>query len=123
MLSSEEKHGAKGPVGWLMVGALRVYQLTLSPVFYAFGLRCRHLPTCSAYATDVIKAQGAWRGVWLTAGRLGRCRPGGTHGFDAAPLFRNEAPWWAVWRFRQPVNQDQIDSLTLADRADDKDQD
>lgn len=104
-----------------MVGLLRGYQLTLSPVFYALGVRCRHEPTCSAYSMDAIRAQGAWRGFWLTLGRLGRCRWGGTHGYDPAPPQRSNAPWWAVWRFRTPPSRQMRDSLPPADRADDKD--
>jgi putative membrane protein insertion efficiency factor len=120
MLSSEGHKRAQGWLGWLMIGALRVYQLSLSPVFYALGVRCRHLPTCSAYGMDAVRAQGAWRGGWLTFGRVCRCRPGGTHGHDPAPVHRNEAPWWAVWRFRSRPCINEMNSLPPADRADDK---
>ena len=85
--------------GLLMIGA---YKVTVSPVFYALGVRCRHEPTCSSYAADVIRAQGLWRGGWLTLGRVMRCRPGGSWGVDPAPLQPNGAPWWRVWSFRSP---------------------
>jgi len=104
-----------------MLGALRTYQLTLSPVFYALGVRCRHEPTCSSYAMDAIRAQGAWRGFWLTAGRLGRCRPGGTNGYDPAPHACTHQPWWAVWAFRSPHPREEIKRLSTAEPADDKD--
>jgi len=85
--------------GLLMIGA---YKVIVSPVFYALGVRCRHEPTCSSYAADAIRAQGLWRGSWLTLGRILRCRPGGSWGVDPAPLEHNGAPWWGVWSFRPP---------------------
>ncbi|MCH8489765.1 MAG: membrane protein insertion efficiency factor YidD [Oceanicaulis sp.] len=85
--------------GLLMIGA---YKVIVSPVFYALGVRCRHEPTCSSYAADVIRAQGLWRGGWLTLGRVMRCRPGGSWGVDPAPLEPNGAPWWRIWSFRSP---------------------
>ena len=84
---------------------LAAYKYTLSPVFYALGVRCRHEPTCSAYAADCVRDQGLWRGSWLAAGRVLRCRPGGTHGYDPAPPRSDAAPWWKVWAFRErPVD-------------------
>lgn len=80
---------------------IRVYQYTLSPVFYTLGVRCRHEPSCSHYGVDALRAQGFWRGGWLTLGRLLRCRPGGTHGFDPAPTEPSPAPFWKVWAFRE----------------------
>lgn len=64
---------------------LRVYQLTLSPAFMAMGVRCRHEPTCSNYAMDAFRKYPAIKAFRLTAGRLGRCRPGGTEGYDPVP--------------------------------------
>ena len=92
---------AKGPAGWMLIGAVRVYQYTLSPLFYALGVRCRHEPTCSHYAIDAVRAQGAWRGFWLATGRVARCRPGGSHGHDPAPDIPTDAPFWAIGRFRK----------------------
>lgn len=80
---------------------LRGYKYLISPVLYALGVRCRHEPTCSAYSMDAIRAQGLWRGGWLTLGRLLRCRPGGTWGFDPAPDTPRPGPWWKVWAFRE----------------------
>jgi len=123
MLSSEEKQGRPGLVSMVLLGAVRVYQLSLSPILYAVGVRCRHLPTCSSYAQDAVKAQGAWRGSWLAVGRVCRCRPGGTHGYDPAPCDRTKALWWAVWRFRTPMACDDINSLPPTGHVDDKDED
>lgn len=64
---------------------LRVYQLTLSPAFAAMGVRCRHEPTCSSYAINAFRKYPALKAFRLTAGRLSRCRPGGTHGYDPVP--------------------------------------
>lgn len=84
----------------LGLGLVGAYRYSLSPVLYAFGVRCRHEPGCSAYASDAITAQGLWRGAWLALGRFGRCRPWGTHGYDPAPVARTPVPWWRVWAFR-----------------------
>ena len=40
------------PVKALMLGTIRLYQLTLSPWV---GRECRYLPTCSNYAIEAIK--------------------------------------------------------------------
>ncbi|MCC5995122.1 MAG: membrane protein insertion efficiency factor YidD [Oceanicaulis sp.] len=86
---------------------ITAYKVILSPVFYMLGARCRHEPSCSAYAADAIRAQGLWRGGWLTLGRLMRCRPGGTWGVDPAPRERNNAPWWRIWAFRNANGGDE----------------
>jgi len=89
---------------------LAAYKYGISPIFYAFGVRCRHEPTCSAYAADAVRAQGLWRGSWLAAGRVLRCRPGGTHGHDPAPATSSAAPWWKIWAFRErPARVDSPD--------------
>ena len=58
------------------------YRYAISPLI---GPRCRHLPTCSQYALDAIDLNGAWIGGWLAVGRILRCHPWGTHGYDPAP--------------------------------------
>jgi putative membrane protein insertion efficiency factor len=54
---------------------LRVYQKTLSPVLYRFGLRCRFYPSCSDYAILVFRQYGFKAGVAQMYRRLLRCRP------------------------------------------------
>ncbi|HZK62154.1 MAG TPA: membrane protein insertion efficiency factor YidD [Anaerovoracaceae bacterium] len=49
---------------------------------------CRHFPTCSQYMLDALKMHGPLGGLLLGTGRILRCRPGGTHGYDPVPLFR-----------------------------------
>jgi putative membrane protein insertion efficiency factor len=48
---------------------------------------CRHVPTCSQYAIDAFRQHGPFKGVLMATGRILRCRPGGTHGYDPVPRF------------------------------------
>jgi putative membrane protein insertion efficiency factor len=72
-----------------LLGAIRLYQLTLSPWL---GRQCRYEPTCSAYATEAIERFGARRGVWLAARRLGRCHPWGRSGYNPVPAAEGPMP-------------------------------
>jgi uncharacterized protein len=47
---------------------------------------CRFYPSCSNYAIEAFGEHGFWRGLALTARRLGRCRPFGPHGVDLVPV-------------------------------------
>jgi putative membrane protein insertion efficiency factor len=71
-----------------LLGAIRLYQLTLSPWL---GRQCRYEPTCSHYAAEAIERFGAGRGVWLAMKRLGRCHPWGRSGYDPVPAVENGA--------------------------------
>lgn len=74
-----------------------VYRYTLSPLV---GWHCRHLPSCSEYATEAIDRNGAWKGGWLTLARLLRCNPWGTSGLDPVPdLTDVRYPWYLAWRY------------------------
>lgn len=64
------------------LGLLRAYKLTLSPWL---GGACRFLPTCSDYAAEAVTKFGVVRGSLLTARRLSRCHPLGSHGLDPVP--------------------------------------
>jgi putative membrane protein insertion efficiency factor len=75
---------------------VHLYRWTLKPFL---GWRCRHLPTCSEYALEAIDRNGAWRGLWLTASRLGRCHRWGTAGFDPVPDVQGEHHPLAPWRY------------------------
>jgi putative membrane protein insertion efficiency factor len=66
----------------ILIAAIRVYQLALSPWL---GRQCRFLPTCSEYGKEAIEVHGALKGGWLAAKRIGRCHPGGVHGYDPVP--------------------------------------
>ncbi len=86
--SAAAKIAAKTPV--------HVYRWTLKPLI---GNECRHLPTCSAYALEAIDKNGAWRGYWLAASRIWRCRPGGTDGYDPPPDITAAHHPLAPWRY------------------------
>ena len=70
------------PLAWLATGAIRLYQLVVSPLMPS---TCRFQPTCSAYALEAVKTYGAVRGGWLAIKRIGRCHPWGGQGFDPVP--------------------------------------
>lgn len=63
-------------------GAVRVYQLTLTPIF---GGQCRFYPSCSAYAMEALSVHGAARGSALAARRILRCHPWNPGGIDPVP--------------------------------------
>ena len=65
-----------------LLALLRLYKLLISPLFPA---ACRFEPTCSQYAAEAIAKHGAIRGVSLAVGRLLRCHPWGSSGFDPVP--------------------------------------
>jgi putative membrane protein insertion efficiency factor len=49
---------------------------------------CRHVPSCSQYMLDALRMHGPLHGFIMGTGRILRCRPGGTHGYDPVPKFR-----------------------------------
>lgn len=77
--------------------AIRGYQLSLSGLA---GRSCRHLPSCSDYASEAIGRHGLWAGGWMGLARICRCGPGGTSGLD---FVCEELPagsaWLAPWRY------------------------
>ncbi len=66
----------------LGIGAVRAYQLILSP--FAGGA-CRFLPTCSDYAMEAMAEHGLARGTYLSLKRVSHCHPLGRSGFDPVP--------------------------------------
>ncbi len=67
---------------FFMVGLVRAYQYTISPLFPG---ACRYSPTCSQYMIEAIGRHGPLRGLWLGLKRIGRCHPWGGHGHDPVP--------------------------------------
>jgi uncharacterized protein len=69
------------------------FLLSLPVLFYRYSISpflrpsCRHVPSCSQYMLDALKIHGPFTGLFLGTGRILRCRPGGTHGYDPVPLF------------------------------------
>lgn len=66
----------------LLILCVRAYQIVLSP---HLGNCCRFEPSCSNYCIEALQAHGPFKGTWLTARRLLRCRPFGPSGFDPVP--------------------------------------
>lgn len=57
---------------WTLIGAVRVYQWTLSPFI---GQQCRFHPTCSNYMILAVRKYGAFRGFFLGLWRIAKCNP------------------------------------------------
>lgn len=66
-------------------GLILAYRYTLSPFLHLVGVRCRHEPTCSAYALEAFRRHKPAVATRLTLRRLLHCRPGGTWGYDPVP--------------------------------------
>jgi uncharacterized protein len=63
----------------LVIGLVRLYQLTLSPLI---GRQCRFQPTCSNYMIGAVEKYGVLRGVPLGLWRILRCNPFCKGGYD-----------------------------------------
>ncbi|HHJ10298.1 MAG TPA: membrane protein insertion efficiency factor YidD [Bacteroidetes bacterium] len=65
-----------------LIGLIKVYQITISPLFSNV---CRYMPTCSSYSVDALKKHGLLKGGWLVLKRILSCNPWGGHGYDPVP--------------------------------------
>lgn len=63
----------------LLIGAIRVYQGTLSPLL---GPACRFEPTCSRYMVEAIRKYGLIDGTFRGSRRFLRCHPWHPGGYD-----------------------------------------
>ena len=70
------------PLTKLLIGLIRLYQITLSPWL---GGACRYTPTCSNYGIQALEKYGAFKGSWLTIKRVLSCNPWGGRGYDPVP--------------------------------------
>ena len=70
------------PLTKLLIGLIRLYQITLSPWL---GGACRYTPTCSNYGIEALQKYGAFKGSWLTIKRVISCNPWGGSGYDPVP--------------------------------------
>lgn len=66
----------------LALWSIRAYQILLSPLFPNC---CRYVPSCSHYAAEAFRRYGFWRGLRMSLGRLARCHPFGSGGWDPVP--------------------------------------
>jgi len=57
------------------LGAIHVYQATLSPLYARAGAVCRFKPTCSHYGEAVVREFGVFKGGWMAFKRVLRCGP------------------------------------------------
>ncbi|MGA2132781.1 MAG: membrane protein insertion efficiency factor YidD [Bryobacteraceae bacterium] len=64
---------------WIVLGALRLYKLCLSPLLPS---ACRFYPTCSEYMRQAVEKYGVRRGVWMGTRRLVKCHPFHAGGVD-----------------------------------------
>jgi putative membrane protein insertion efficiency factor len=62
--------------------AIRIYQLTLSPIL---GGQCRFYPSCSSYTRQAIDKHGIGKGLGFAARRLLKCHPFHPGGVDNVP--------------------------------------
>ncbi len=63
----------------LLIGLIRVYQFTLSPLL---GPACRFEPSCSRYMIGALRKYGVLRGTWRGLCRIARCNPWHEGGYD-----------------------------------------
>ena len=66
----------------VLVGAIRGYQLFVSPML---GPRCKYYPSCSTYGLQAVQTHGAAKGSALAAWRVLRCNPWSYGGVDDVP--------------------------------------
>jgi putative membrane protein insertion efficiency factor len=66
----------------LLILAIRLYQVTLSPVLALFGPVCRFEPSCSRYMIGALQKYGFVRGLARGVRRLMRCHPWHPGGYD-----------------------------------------
>jgi uncharacterized protein len=71
-----------GLLAKLMVGAIRLYQKTLSR---SFPPSCRFYPSCSQYTLEAIVKYGPFKGGWMGAKRIMCCHPLHPGGYDPVP--------------------------------------
>jgi putative membrane protein insertion efficiency factor len=77
-----------------LIRRILVFFLSLPVIVYRYSISpflrpsCRHVPSCSQFMLDALKIHGPLTGLLMGTGRILRCRPGGTHGYDPVPLFR-----------------------------------
>lgn len=65
-----------------LIALVRVYQIVFSPLM---GGACRFEPSCSNYMIEALEVHGVLKGLLLGIGRILRCHPFGSWGYDPVP--------------------------------------
>ena len=81
MISAPGRWPARAMTG-LLILAIRLYQVTLSPLIALFGPACRFEPSCSRYMIGALQKYGLVRGLARGMARLLRCHPWHPGGYD-----------------------------------------
>lgn len=82
----------------LIIGAIQLYQKTLSPDHgpfqsSAFSFHCRYYPSCSQYAIQSISQYGLLKGTIASCKRIFRCNPLFPGGYD--PVKKDTASFFS----------------------------
>lgn len=75
-------HDRPTTLAQVLILPIRGYQRFISPLFPPV---CRFYPSCSSYAVEALRVHGAFRGLWLTVCRIGKCHPFHPGGLDPVP--------------------------------------
>jgi len=67
---------------YILLVLIKFYQYAISPHFPA---SCRYYPTCSAYAYEAVSKYGFLQGGYMAIGRIMRCHPFHSGGYDPVP--------------------------------------
>ena len=67
------------PLEWGLIGAVRLYQLTVSPLL---PRTCRFYPSCSRYMIEALRQKGPVIGLLQGLWRIMRCNPLCKGGYD-----------------------------------------
>ncbi|MEC9477452.1 MAG: membrane protein insertion efficiency factor YidD [Planctomycetota bacterium] len=70
------------PIASFLLALVGFYRKAISPLLPPL---CRFEPSCSRYSSQAIRQHGTWRGLLLSVGRLLRCQPFSTGGYDPVP--------------------------------------
>jgi hypothetical protein len=67
---------------YFLILMIRIYHAVVAPFL---GPCCRFTPSCSAYAEESLRKNGAWSGGTSALRRLCKCHPFHPGGFDPVP--------------------------------------